>query len=171
MIDMALFDTMVGTLANQATNYLVSGDAPTRLGNAHPNIVPYQVFRAADGWLIIAVGNDAQFARLAKILGLEMREEWRTNAGRVADRERLSRAIGQATAMQGRNDLLRECEAQGIPAGPINDVAQALADPQIAARSMVVELDNGQPALRTPLRFSDSALAVGRDAPRLGKDN
>ncbi len=90
MIDMALLDVMVGTLANQAMNYLVSGQVPTRMGNAHPNIVPYEAFPCADGWLIIAVGTDRQFARLAALLDLDARAEWSTNAGRVADRAALS---------------------------------------------------------------------------------
>jgi len=166
-IDMALLDVMVGTLANQAMNYLVSGEAPRRLGNAHPNIVPYEAFPCADGWLIIAVGNDRQFARLVELLGLEPKPVWSSNSGRVADRAILSPAIATLTRLWQRDVLLARLAELGIPAGPINTVAQALADPQIAARGMVLELDDGLTGLRTPIRFSDAELALGKASPRL----
>lgn len=168
-IDMALLDVMVGTLANQAMNFLVSGENPTRLGNAHPNIAPYEAFPVSDGWIIIAVGNDGQFLRLAEILELPVHEQWRTNAARVANRIGLSHAIGAKTAEWERVDLLAALEEQGVPAGPINTVAEALADPQIVARGMVRELANGIPGLRTPIRFSDAELAFGRPSPQLGE--
>ena len=167
VIDMALLDVMVGTLANQAMNYLASGEIPARMGNAHPNIVPYEAFPAVDGWLIIAVGNDRQFARLAELLGLKMRDGWATNPGRVADRAALSPAIAALTGGWLRDDLLARLAAYGIPAGPINDVAQALADPQIAARGMVLELGDGLKGLRTPIRFSEAQLAPARNSPAL----
>jgi len=153
MIDMALLDVMVGTLANQATNYLVSGEVPTRMGNTHPNIVPYEAFPCADGWLIIAVGNDRQFSRLADLLGFDQRENWSTNAGRVADRDVLSPAIADLTRTWQRDPLLARLADLGIPAGPINNVADALSDPQIAARGMVVQLESGLKALRMPVNF------------------
>ncbi len=181
-VDMALMDVMVGTLANQAMNAMVSGEAPHRLGNAHPNIVPYEAFPVRDGpegsrWVVIAVGNDAQFERLTLRLELDEREEWRSNAGRVADRAALSAEIRRLTAMWTRDDLLAALEAEGIPAGPINDVAAALADPQMAARGMVLAMqaDDGTPipGLRTPIRFSDGNGEVGvvsaRPSPRLGE--
>ena len=152
-IDMALFDVMVGTLANQAMNYLVSGEVPTRMGNAHPNIVPYEAFPCSDGWLIIAVGNDRQFARLAELLGMEVREGWATNAGRVADRAALSPVVAELSRGWQRDDLLARLSELGIPAGPINTVAEALADPQIGARGMVVEGAHGLGGLRTPICF------------------
>ncbi|MBO9498013.1 MAG: CoA transferase [Novosphingobium sp.] len=168
-VDMALFDVMVGTLANQAMNYLVSGTAPRRLGNAHPNIVPYEAFPTADGWAIIAVGNDAQFARLVELLGLEARPEWATNAGRVTDRAAVSPAVAEKTRSWQRDALLAALEERGIPAGPINTVAEALGDPQIAARGMVLEMEGGIKGLRTPIRFSDAELALGKASPKLGE--
>ncbi|VVT11475.1 CaiB/BaiF CoA transferase family protein [Erythrobacter sp. EC-HK427] len=167
LVDMALFDVMVGTLANQAMNYLASGQEPKRLGNAHPNIAPYEAFRAQDGWLIVAVGNDRQFERLCAVIDLPAQEEWRSNAGRVAHRSALSAAITRRIAGWARDDLLARLEAVGVPAGPINTVAQALSDPQITARGMVAELDEGIRGLRTPIRFSDAELAVGKASPAL----
>ena len=168
-IDMALMDVMVGTLANQAMNCLVSGVSPTRLGNAHPNIAPYEAFPVADGWIVIAVGNDAQFRRLAVLLDLPELEQWATNAGRVADRAALSQAISAQTCEWEQAALLADLEEQGIPAGPINTVAQALADPQVAARGMVLDLGEGLKGLRTPIRLSDAELAPPKRSPRLGE--
>jgi crotonobetainyl-CoA:carnitine CoA-transferase CaiB-like acyl-CoA transferase len=169
LIDMALMDVMVGTLANQAMNYLVSGVNPTRLGNAHPNIAPYEAFPVADGWVIVAVGNDSQFRRLSDLLDLPENPQWATNAGRVADRAALSPAIAGQTRDWERAALLSALEEQGIPAGPINTVAEALADPQIAARGMVLDLGDGLKGLRTPIRFSDAELALGKRSPKLGE--
>ncbi|RIV84775.1 CoA transferase [Aurantiacibacter xanthus] len=170
-VDMSLLDVMTGTLANQAMNYLASGVAPHRMGNAHPNIVPYEAFPCADGWLIIAVGNDAQFARLAGVLGLEVEEGWATNPGRVADRARVSAAVAAKTAQWERDALLARLEAEGVPVGPINDVAQALADPQVQARGMVLDMarEGADPVkgLRTPIMFSDARLALGKASPVL----
>ena len=171
-VDLALFDVMVGTLANQAMNYLASGKVPQRLGNAHPNIVPYEAFPVSDGWVIVAVGNDGQFARLADLLGLEQRPEWRTNAGRVTDRAVLSPAVAGQTRGWARDALLAALEQRGIPAGPINTVAEALADPQIDARGMVLEMERADgtvvKGLRTPIVFSDADLALGKASPTLG---
>jgi crotonobetainyl-CoA:carnitine CoA-transferase CaiB-like acyl-CoA transferase len=166
-IDMALLDVMVGTLANQAMNYLASGVSPRRLGNAHPNIAPYEAFPVSDGWIIVAVGNDAQFRRFAALLDLPERAEWTSNAGRVADRAALSQAISARTRDRAPAALLADLEAQGIPAGPINTVAQALTDPQIAARGMVLDLGDGLKGLRTPIRFSEADLAPGKRSPKL----
>ena len=168
-IDMALLDVMVGTLANQAMNCLVSGETPTRLGNAHPNIAPYEAFPVADGWVIVAVGNDSQFVRFADLINLPVWDQWRSNAGRVEDRAALSPAIAELTRGWRRDALLAALEAQGVPAGPINTVAQALADPQIAARGMVLDLGEGLKGLRTPIRFSDAELALGKRSPKLGE--
>jgi crotonobetainyl-CoA:carnitine CoA-transferase CaiB-like acyl-CoA transferase len=168
-IDMALLDVMTGTLANQAMNYLVSGVSPKRLGNAHPNIAPYEAFPVADGWVIVAVGNDAQFRRLADLLDLPENPRWDTNAGRVADRAALSPAISTQTRDWERDALLAALEEQGIPAGPINTVAQALTDPQIVARDMVIDFGEGIKGLRTPIRFSDAELAPGKKSPELGE--
>lgn len=170
-IDMALFDVMVGTLANQAMNYLVSGQNPTRLGNAHPNIVPYEVFPTADGWFVLATGNDAQFRRLWSLLGLADDPRFATNSQRVMVRTEISQLIGEATCKWERDALLAELEALGVPAGPINTVAEALADPQIKARGMIVECKRQGgatvPGIRTPIVFSDSTLPPYRAAPAL----
>lgn len=173
MIDMALLDVMTGVLANQAMNHLAGGTTPTRMGNAHPNIVPYAVFPAADGWLILAVGNDGQFARLGAVLGLAMQPGWETNPGRLADRQALTAAIEAATARWARDDLLAALAAQGVPAGPINTVAQAFADPQIRHRGLelaMVRAADGStvPGVALPIRFSRSPLAAPRPSPRLG---
>lgn len=172
-IDMALLDVMAGTLANQAMNYLVSGISPTRLGNAHPNIVPYEVFPTSDGWFILACGNDAQFKRVWQLLGLPEDPGLATNHQRLVRRAEVSGLIAGATRGWNRDSLLSALERLGVPAGPINDVAQALADPQIAARGMVVDLarDGAAPVkgLRTPIRFSDSDLRLSRASPRLGE--
>ncbi len=176
-IDMALLDTMTGVLANQAMNWFASGVSPTRVGNAHANIAPYAVFPCADGWFILAVGNDAQFRRFCDALGQDaLRDDPRfaTNAGRVAFRDVLTADIEAATRTIPRDTLLAALEAVGVPAGPINSVAQAFADPQVAARGMAIKsarLDGSTvPGLRTPIRFSDADLAIGRAAPMLGED-
>jgi crotonobetainyl-CoA:carnitine CoA-transferase CaiB-like acyl-CoA transferase len=168
-LDMALFDTSVGVLANQAMNFLATGVAPRRLGNAHPNIAPYEVLRVADGHFILAVGNDAQFARLAAVLGLEPLAEdarFATNAGRVANRAALTEAIEARTLAFERDVLLDALEAADVPAGPINSLAEVFADPQVAARGLRIAPD-GIPGLRTPIGMSRSDLALSRRAPRL----
>ncbi|MBU0864313.1 MAG: CoA transferase [Alphaproteobacteria bacterium] len=170
-IDMALFDVMVGTLANQGLNFLASGVSPSRLGNAHPNIAPYEAFACADGWVIIAVGNDRQFAQLVELLALDTRDDWRSNAARVADREALSAAITAKLDRWTKDDLLAALEARGVPAGPINRVEEVFADPQVIERGMRLSLDRGDgtavPGIRTPIRFSDATLACDRPAPAL----
>jgi crotonobetainyl-CoA:carnitine CoA-transferase CaiB-like acyl-CoA transferase len=174
-IDMALLDTMTGVLANQAMNWFASGVSPTRVGNAHANIAPYAVFPCADGWFILAVGNDAQFARFCDALALEtLRDDPRfaTNAGRVAFRDVLSAGIEAATSRIARDVLLARLEAVGVPAGPINSVAQAFADPQVVARGMAIDAARPDgsvvPGVRTPIRFSDADLATRGAAPMLG---
>ncbi|MEH3159349.1 MAG: CaiB/BaiF CoA-transferase family protein [Sphingomonas taxi] len=167
-IDMALLDTMTGVLANQAANYFASGVSPVRVGNAHLNVCPYAVFETADGWFILAVGNDGQFRRFCAVAGLDADDpRYATNALRLEHRAPLFAAITAATRTFARDDLLAKLEAAGVPAGPINTVEQALTDPQVLARGMVLE---GGPirGLRTPIRFSDATLATDRPAPRLG---
>jgi crotonobetainyl-CoA:carnitine CoA-transferase CaiB-like acyl-CoA transferase len=171
LVDCALLDTMVGTLANQAMNYLVSGVSPHRIGMSHPNIMPYDGFETADGWIIVAVGNDAQFERFSDLVDLAANPAWATNAGRVADKAALHHAIAAQLRDWERDALLADLEEQGIPAGPINTVEQALTDPQIAARGMVLDLGGGLRGLRTPIRFSDAELVPGRRSPRLGEDD
>ena len=170
-IDMALLDTMTGVLANQAMNFFISGQTPPRVGNAHMNVAPYAVFACSDGWFILAVGNDAQFVRACAVLGLDARPGWATNAGRLAEKPALFAAIETLTRLRTKADLLRAMEAAGVPTGPINTVEQAFADPQVIARGMQIDVirDDGTalPGLRTPIRFSDAELALGRAAPSL----
>ena len=172
-IDMSLLDVAVAVTSNQAMNYLTSGVAPGRMGNAHMNLTPYQVFDCADGHIIIATGNDSQYRRLCLLLGLEdmaQAPEFLRNADRIAHRDEMTRRLTAATLLRSRDDLLAACEASGVPAGPINDLAEVMADPQVRARGMQIELD-GVPGIRTPIRFSDAELALDRPAPKLGEDD
>ncbi len=172
-IDMSLLDVAVAVTANQALNYLTTGIAPGRMGNAHMNLTPYQVFDCADGHIIIATGNDAQYQRLCRILGLpEMATapDYLHNRDRIANRRVMIARLNGATAQRGKQDLLDACEAEGVPAGPINDLAEVFADPHVVARGMQIELD-GVPGIRAPFRFSDAELALHRPAPKLGEDD
>lgn len=171
-IDMALLDCAVAATANQAMNYLATGTPPGRTGNYHPNLAPYQVFDCADGYIIIATGNDAQYQRLCRVLGcddLAEAPDYLRNADRVANREALIAALTARTVTFSKADLLAACEAEGIPAGPINDLSEVFEDPQVKARGMRVELD-GVPGVRGPFRFSDAELALDRPSPKLGED-
>lgn len=171
-IDMALLDVAVAIMANQAMNYLATGTAPERLGNAHPNLAPYQVFDCADGWIIVATGNDAQYRRFCGLLGLgELAEhpDFLTNALRIANRAALSEHLKAATARLSKAELLAACEAAGVPAGPINDLAEVFADPQVVHRKMRLDLD-GVPGVRSPFSFSAAELALESAAPKLGQD-
>ena len=177
-IDMALLDTMTGVLANQAMNWFASGVSPTRVGNSHMNVCPYAVFPTSDGWFILAVGNDGQFRRFCDAMGLpEMRDDPRfaTNAGRLAFKDLLFTGIEAATSRVPKLELLARLEAVGVPAGPINTVAQAFEDPQVIARGMQISAARPDgstvPGLRTPIRFSDADLATGRAAPMLGSSD
>ncbi|KQT88474.1 CaiB/BaiF CoA-transferase family protein [Aurantimonas sp. Leaf443] len=170
-IDMALLDCMGGVLANQAMNYLVTGRAPTRLGNVHPNIAPYQTFEAEDGPMIVACGNDLQFARLCAVLGLPAlaaEARFATNPARVAHRAALEEALGPAIAARTRADLSQALETAGVPAGPINSVADLFADPQFRHRGMEIAAD-GVPGVRTPIVFSRTPLSEPARAPDLGE--
>ena len=171
-IDMALFDVMVGTLANQAMNYLVSGAAPRRLGNAHPNIAPYEAYPTADSWVILAVGNDEQYRRFCVVVGIEDDGRFATNASRVAHRTELGEIVAARTRTWQRDELLAQLAKVGVPAGPINNVSEAFADPQIVARRMKLEALRGDgtiiPGVRTPIRFSRSGLAPAAASPLLG---
>ena len=172
-IDMALLDVAVAVTANQAMNYLTSGVAPGRMGNAHMNLTPYQVFDCADGHIIIATGNDAQYQRLCRLLRLDDMAEapaFLHNADRIANRDEMTRRLTAATVLRARADLQAACEAEGVPAGPINDLADVMGDPQVQARGMQIDLD-GVPGIRTPVVFSDADLALHRPAPKLGEDD
>ncbi len=170
-LDLSLLDCGLAVLANQATNYLLGGVVPHRLGNAHPNIVPYQLFPASDGHLIIACGNDRQFAALCRVLGQEglaQDPDYATNPARVANRARLVPMLAGATVRLTRAELIAALEKAGVPGGPVNDVAEALADPQVAARGLRIAPE-GIAGLRSPMRFSRSPLVTDRAAPALGQ--
>ncbi len=172
-VDMALLDVAVAVTANQALNYLTTGTAPGRMGNAHMNLTPYQVFDCADGHIIIATGNDRQYQRLCKVLDLEdmaQAPEFLRNKDRIANRRVMIARLNGATAQRDKADLLAACEAVGVPAGPINTLDEVMVDPQIVARGMQIELD-GVPGVRAPFKFSDADLALHRPAPKLGEDN
>jgi len=171
-LDMALLDCAVAATANQALNYLATGTPPGRTGNYHPNLAPYQVFDCADGFIIIATGNDAQYHRLCDVLDcpeLARAPQFLTNADRVENIKALQEALTARTRRFTRAELLAACEAQGIPAGPINDLSEVFDDPQVKARGLRIEID-GVPGVRPPFRFSDAELALRRPAPRLGED-
>ncbi|MEO6299708.1 MAG: CaiB/BaiF CoA-transferase family protein [Paracoccaceae bacterium] len=172
-IDMALMDVATSVMANQAMNYLATGKAPGKMGNAHPNLAPYAVFDCADGWIILATGNDAQYRRLCAVLALDdmaNHPDYATNATRIANRAEMTRRLTDATKRWTKADLLIACEAQGVPAGPINDLAEVFADPQVIARQMQIAPD-GIPGVRSPMTFSGADLSLDRAAPKLGQDN
>jgi crotonobetainyl-CoA:carnitine CoA-transferase CaiB-like acyl-CoA transferase len=178
LVDTALVDTQVGVLANQALNYLVSGETPSRIGNTHPNIVPYQVFPVADGHIIIATGNDSQYVKLCGVLGAtELSEEpdYRDNRGRLAHRNELVARLFEFTRRMTSADLLQKLEAVGVPAGPINDLGQVFADPQVVHRGMRIDPPSEAakggtiPGVRTPIIIGDRAMAAERPSPRLGE--
>jgi glutaryl-CoA transferase len=177
-VDTALVDSQVGVLANQALNYLVSGKVPKRIGNAHPNIVPYQVFPVADGHIIIATGNDTQFAKLCGVLGepdISGEPNYRANSDRLQHREEL---IGRLSALTRRwrgADLLAKLESVQVPAGPINPLDQVFVDPQVVHRGMRIDLPSKAakagtiPGVRTPIIIGGRPMAAERPSPRLGE--
>ena len=170
-VDMALLDVATSIMANQAMNYLASGKVPGMMGNAHPNLAPYAVFDCKDGWLILATGNDGQYQRLCKILGLDdmaFAPDFLTNADRIANRVVMTDRITAATKTWAKVDLLAACEAEGVPAGPINSLDEVFADPQVIARRLQIAPE-GLPGLRSPMTFSGAELALDRPAPRLGQ--
>ena len=175
-IDMALLDVEVACLANQAMNYLVSGESPTRLGNAHPNIVPYQAFPTADGDMILTIGNDAQFRRFCEVAD---RLDWvndprfATNQARVVHRMELVPLIRQVTVFRRTEEWIALLEAVGVPCGPINSVAQVFADKQVAARNLAFTMAHplGQtvPQVASPMRLSRTPVEYRRPPPLLGE--
>ena len=176
--DMALMDAQVGVLANQALNFLVSGRSPRRLGNAHPNIVPYQTFRVSDGYIVIATGNERQVRDLCRILGLPRLTEdprFASNADRVVNRAAFVALLEEACATFEAATLLARLEEAGVPAGPINSVAEVFADPQVVARGMRVDLPatgaagGTAPSVRTPIILDGVAMAAATASPRLGE--
>ena len=170
-IDMALLDVATSIMANQALNYLTTGKAPGMMGNAHPNLAPYAVFDCADGWIILATGNDSQYRKLCTILDVaDMADDpaFLTNADRVANREAMTARLTTATKGWTMANLLAACEAAGVPAGPINDLEGVFADPQIKARGLQIAPE-GQPGVRSPMTFSGADLQLDRPAPKLGE--
>ncbi|MBL4806265.1 MAG: CoA transferase [Rhodobacteraceae bacterium] len=174
-IDMSLLDSMVGVLGNQALGYLVSGKVPKRMGNAHPSIVPYQVFPTSDGHLIVAVGNDGQFGHFCaalKLPELAQQAEYLTNADRVANRDVLSQILSDQTSQITSDDLLELLESVGVPVGAINAMDQVFADPQVVARDMQISVktrDGMLPGVRSPMTFSGADLNLETGAPGLGE--
>lgn len=177
-IDVALMDTQVSVLANQALNFLVSGNAPKRLGNAHPSIVPYEVFPVADGHIIIAVGNDGQYRRLCEVLckaDMGTDPDFATNPARVENRVALIARLSALTMGWQRDDLLGGLEKAGVPAGPINSIADVFDDPQVQHRWMRLDLPSDAaaggsiPGVRTPLMIDGVPAAHAKPSPRVGE--
>ncbi len=175
-IDLALLDVQVACLINQTMNYLVSGTAPGRMGNAHPNVVPYQDFPTADGDMILAVGNDGQFGRLCTAIG---KPEWAadpryaTNTARIAHRDTLIPALAAVTRTRATAEWVALLEAKAVPCGPINNLQQVFADPQIRARGMQRAMDRDGVEVQlvaNPVRFSQTPVTYRRAPPRLGAD-
>ncbi len=165
-IDMALLDTQVGVLANQALNWMVSGTVPHRMGNGHANLVPYQAFAASDGDLIVAVGNDGQFAQLCVALGLTLADDpaYATNPARVANRATLIPLLSAAIAGWRKADLAWALEERGVPAGPINRLDEAFADPQVVARGLRITLD-GIPGVASPIVIDGERMVADLPPP------
>ncbi|HCN46291.1 MAG TPA: CoA transferase [Pseudomonas sp.] len=175
-IDMALLDVQVACLANQAMNYLTTGTPPRRLGNAHPNIVPYQDFPTADGDFILTVGNDGQFRKFAEVAG---QPQWAddprfaTNKLRVANRAELIPLIRQATVFKTTAEWVSQLERAGVPCGPINDLAQMFADPQVQARGLAIDIPHplagSVPQVASPIRLSETPVEYRNAPPLLGE--
>jgi len=177
-LDLALLDVQVAALANQASNFLVGGITPGRLGNAHPNIVPYQDFRTEDGYMIIAVGNDSQFSSMCKTLGhaeWAADERFSTNPSRVAHRDGLIELIQAATMTRTTAEWVAAMEAAGVPCGPINSTDQVFADAQVQARGMHIDMEHpvaGRvPLVANPIRMSESPVEYRLPPPLLGADS
>ncbi|MEM9876673.1 MAG: CoA transferase [Myxococcota bacterium] len=175
-VDLSLQDCLASALVNQAQNYLVQGEPPSRMGNAHPNLVPYEAFPAADGWLVVAAGNDAMFRRLAAAVG---REAWAddsrfaTNAARVTHREPLVAALRDVFAREGVETWVAKLTDAGVPAGPIRDVGALLDSAHLRSRGMIVEVDHPDAGpmslVRNPVFLSATPPRVRRPPPRLGE--
>jgi crotonobetainyl-CoA:carnitine CoA-transferase CaiB-like acyl-CoA transferase len=177
-VDTALVDSTVGVLSNQALNYLVSGNVPKRIGNAHANIVPYQAFPTADGYAIVATGNDTQYVKFCNAIGapeLAQDPAYKDNVGRLKHREEIIGKLSALTSKMQRDDLLAKLEAQGVPAGPINNLAQVFDDAQVKHRGMQLSLpsaaakDGAIPGVRTPIVLDGWQASSGRPSPLLGE--
>jgi len=175
-VDLALLDVQVATLANQALNYLASGNVPGHLGNAHPNIVPYQAFATEDGHMILAVGNDGQFAKFCKVAGLDgvaEDERFKTNAARVKNRETLVPVLQDVIKSHPLDWWIKELEAAHVPCGPINTIDRVFEDPHVLARQMKLELDHPSagkvPSVGSPLKFSETPVDYKSAPPTLAQ--
>jgi crotonobetainyl-CoA:carnitine CoA-transferase CaiB-like acyl-CoA transferase len=177
-LDISLFDSQVGMLANVASNYLISSNLPKRYGNAHANIVPYQSFQARDAWLVIAVGNDKQFARLCEMIGkseLTQDSHFVTNSGRVEHRDELIALLKPVFLEKTANEWLSALEGAGIPCGPINTIDKVFSEPQVEVREMLIHMEYpeiGRSVLRlvgSPLKFSETPVDYKLPPPRLGE--
>jgi crotonobetainyl-CoA:carnitine CoA-transferase CaiB-like acyl-CoA transferase len=175
-IDIAMLDVQVATLANQAMNFLVSGQVPRRNGNAHPNIQPQDVYACADGDVILVVGNDGQFARLCEVLGepsWASEERFSTNAQRIRNIEHLSALLRERLGGWQRDGLIAALDAAGVPCGPINNVAQVFDEPQVKAREMLRYALHPSgvdvPQVASPIRFGGSSLPLADAPPLLGQ--
>jgi len=177
-VDTALVDSTVGVLANQALNYLVSNELPKRIGNSHPNIVPYQEFPVADGHVIVATGNDSQYVKFCNVLGapeLAQNPAYKNNVGRLKNRNELVGKLTALTKQMKRDELLGKLEAQGVPAGPINNLEQVFSDAQVKHRGMKLDLPSSAaksgtiPGVRTPIVIDGWRAASERPSPRLGE--
>jgi crotonobetainyl-CoA:carnitine CoA-transferase CaiB-like acyl-CoA transferase len=176
-VDLSLLDTQVAWLANQNLNYFATGDPPQRQGTAHPNIVPYQAFATADGYLMLAVGNDSQFARFCAATGvpeLSSDPRYATNLQRVRHRAELVPVVARVLATRGTREWLATLEVAQVPCGPINDLAQVFEEPQVRHRGLRIDLPHPSagtaPGVRNPVRFSRSEICCERAPPLLGAD-
>ena len=171
-IDMSLLDCSVGLLANQAMNYFASGQTPPRMGNSHAQVSAYGVFPTRDGPVVLAPANDGLFQKLLRLLerhDLLEDDRFANNEGRIRHRAALDETIAGETSQWSREALLEACAEAGVPAGPINDLDEVFADPQVVARGLKIDLDD-VPGVRSPFTFSDAELALDRPSPRKGKD-
>jgi crotonobetainyl-CoA:carnitine CoA-transferase CaiB-like acyl-CoA transferase len=175
-LDLALLDTQVAFLANQAMNYLASGEVPGRLGNAHPNIVPYQTFATRDGAIILACGNDNLFNKFCDVAGcqhLASDPRFATNGKRVENRATLVPLLDQVFAQRTTREWVETLETAGVPNGPINDIRQVFEEPQVVARGMKIEIEHplaGKvPLVASPMRFSGTPLEFNSAPPMLGQ--
>jgi len=175
-IDMALLDCMVAFNANQISGYLVSGNIPKRYGNAHPNVVPYQVFPCKDGHIILAVGNDSQFASFCNVAGrpeLAEDERFRLMTGRIVNRDALIPLIAEIMKQRGMHEWIEVLEAANVPCGPINNMQQVFEDPQVQHRGLKVEIPTSAgvpcPTVASPMRFSETPVEYTVPPPTLGQ--
>jgi formyl-CoA transferase len=175
-LDISLFDSQLGMLANVASNYLISGNLPKRYGNAHANIVPYQSFQASDAWFILAVGNDRQFEKLCGVIGnwgLVSDERFAANSDRVKHRDELIAILKPVFMQRSAREWLSLLENAGIPCGPINTLDKVFSEPQVEAREMLIHMQHEEIGdlrlVGSPLKFSDTPVAYKRPPPRLGE--